>query len=214
MQIYPYKLWNNKGWSWTSEERTATTREHRSHWRMASSGMLRCVALVRTDVSEELSASFIRVTRIGELGTMLAVTSNRRTLRRNVVPSSPILVTLMQEARSSSETSVLTRATWHNIPESAILHSHCGENLKCYAEVTIQLLGKDTLCGHQHSDSKISRDMYSVRHYAGEGTYGKSVSGTVFRPSGKLFLIINQPFRDLWNTCQSIRLYQNLNLNY
>jgi hypothetical protein len=35
---------------------------------MASSGMLRRVALVRTDVSEELSASFIRVTRIGELG--------------------------------------------------------------------------------------------------------------------------------------------------
>jgi hypothetical protein len=50
---------------------------------MASSGMLRRVALVRTDVSEELSASFIRVTRIGELGKMLALTSNRRTLRRN-----------------------------------------------------------------------------------------------------------------------------------
>jgi hypothetical protein len=38
---------------------------------MASSEMLRLVAFVRTDVSEELSASFIRVTRIGELGTML-----------------------------------------------------------------------------------------------------------------------------------------------
>jgi hypothetical protein len=48
---------------------------------MASSGMLRRVALVRTDVSDELSASFIRVTRIGELGT-LAVTSNRRTLMK------------------------------------------------------------------------------------------------------------------------------------
>jgi hypothetical protein len=47
---------------------------------MASSGMLRRVALVRTDVSEELRAFFIRVTRIGELGTTLAVTSNRRTL--------------------------------------------------------------------------------------------------------------------------------------
>jgi hypothetical protein len=45
---------------------------------MVSSGMLRSVVLVGTDVSEELSASFIRVTRIGELGTALAVTSNRR----------------------------------------------------------------------------------------------------------------------------------------
>jgi hypothetical protein len=42
---------------------------------MASSGMLRLVALVRTDVSEELSASIIKMTRIGELVT-LAVTSN------------------------------------------------------------------------------------------------------------------------------------------
>jgi hypothetical protein len=40
------------------------------------------------------------------------------------VPSSPILVTLMMEALSSSETSVLTRATWHNISENATLHSH------------------------------------------------------------------------------------------
>jgi hypothetical protein len=50
---------------------------------MPSSGMLRRVALVRIDVSEERIASMIRVTRIGELGTTLALTSNRRTLRRN-----------------------------------------------------------------------------------------------------------------------------------
>jgi hypothetical protein len=50
---------------------------------MGSSGILRRVALVITDVSEELSPSFIKVTRIGELGTKLAVTNNRRTLRRD-----------------------------------------------------------------------------------------------------------------------------------
>jgi hypothetical protein len=68
-------------------------------WRMMSSGTLHRVTLVRTDVSEELSPSFIRVTRVGELGTNLAVTSNRRTLR------------------------FLTRATRHNIPKDIIPHS-------------------------------------------------------------------------------------------
>jgi hypothetical protein len=78
---------------------------------MVSSGMLRRVALIRTDVSEELTASYMTVTRIGELGTTPAVT-----------PSSPILVTLMKEALCSCEPSVLTRTTRGNIPADTILH--------------------------------------------------------------------------------------------
>jgi hypothetical protein len=86
--------------------------------------MLRHLALVRTYVSEEHIVPIIRVTRIGELGTTLAVTSNRSTLQRNtanVVSRAPILVTLMMEAIRPSETSFLVRTTLHNIPEDCIL---------------------------------------------------------------------------------------------
>jgi hypothetical protein len=44
---------------------------------MPSSGALRRMTLVRTNVSEERIASIIRLTRIGELGTKLAISSNR-----------------------------------------------------------------------------------------------------------------------------------------
>jgi hypothetical protein len=66
---------------------------------MASFGMLHRVALVSTDVSEELSASFIGVVFLRSVRRLLA--------RDSVVPSSPILVTLLKEALSSSETWVL-----------------------------------------------------------------------------------------------------------
>jgi hypothetical protein len=95
-------------------------------WRMLPSGMLRRVALVRTDGLEELSVS-IQIQSIVFLRSMrwLLVTAN-------VAPTSLIPVTLMMEALSSSETSVLTRATWRNILDSSILHSHRHENLKSY----------------------------------------------------------------------------------
>jgi hypothetical protein len=72
---------------------------------MLSSGMLRRVAPVRTDVSEKPSASFIMVTRIGELGTTLAATSNRCTLRVSVASNIPE-DTIHEDVVLSSETLV------------------------------------------------------------------------------------------------------------
>jgi hypothetical protein len=137
-------VWRDMGNATNVERGTCALRKRAGNLslslslRMVSSGMLRRVALVRTDVSEERSASFIGVTRIGELGKTLALTSNKRIISSQhasvasygYFPSSLFLVTLIKEALSSSETSVLTRATRRNIPEGTILHSHRREQLK------------------------------------------------------------------------------------
>jgi hypothetical protein len=91
---------------------------------MLSSGMLRLVALVGTDVSEELTASFIRMTIIGEPGTTLAVTSNRHTLRRNI-SGSIISVTRIGEVGTklavTSNRRKLRRNMTNVVPSSPIL---------------------------------------------------------------------------------------------
>jgi hypothetical protein len=79
---------------------------------MSFSGMLRRVAVVRTDIPEERIASFIRVC------------VSRSLITANVVLCSPILVILMTEAIRSTETSVLTMATRRNMQEDGILHSY------------------------------------------------------------------------------------------
>jgi hypothetical protein len=68
---------------------------------------------VKTDVSEELSASII---------TVFFRSVHRLLVTANVVPSSPILVTLMMEAISSSETSVLSRTTRCNIQKTTFFN--------------------------------------------------------------------------------------------
>jgi hypothetical protein len=60
----------------------------------------------------------------------------RLLVRANVVPSSPILVTLMMEALNSYGTSAVTGVTWRDIPEDTILHSYRCEDLKSYIALT------------------------------------------------------------------------------
>jgi hypothetical protein len=102
--------------------------------------MLRRVALVRTEVLEKRRTSIIRVTRIGELGTMLPVSIlrsvHRLLVKANVNPSSPILLSLMMEALCSSEASVFARVTWRNSPEDDIVHRHRRDYLKSYTALT------------------------------------------------------------------------------
>jgi hypothetical protein len=60
------------------------------------------------------------------------------------VPSLLILVTLIMEAILSSETSVLTRAVWHNIPEDGILYSLYGSSaISCASEIYPPLGGSN-----------------------------------------------------------------------
>jgi hypothetical protein len=87
--------------------------------------MLCRVDLVRTDVSAERIASIIRMSRIVELRTTVALISSvlRLLVAANVVPNTPIFVALMMEALRYAKTSVLKRDTRCHIPEYGILYS-------------------------------------------------------------------------------------------
>jgi hypothetical protein len=65
--------------------------------------MLRSVALVRTDVSEELRASIIRSTRIGLPGSMFYLRRLLQLLVNANFPSSQSFSTLMMEAIRSAK---------------------------------------------------------------------------------------------------------------
>jgi hypothetical protein len=89
---------------------------------MSSSGMLRCAALVRIDVSEERSASIIRVTRNGKLETMLAVTSNQRAVME-ALHSSEMSVLIRDPFISEVVTgSFLSGLIWYDLFRNSIKH--------------------------------------------------------------------------------------------
>jgi hypothetical protein len=94
---------------------------------MPSSGTLRRVALVRTDVSEERITFVIRAFLLSLVRLLVSA---------NVCPGSPTLVILMMKAIRTSETSVITRATRRNILEDCIRHSRRRENLNTYTLLT------------------------------------------------------------------------------
>jgi hypothetical protein len=83
-----------------------------------------------------------------------------------VVPSSLILVTLMKEALSYSETSVLTRATWRNIPEDIILQERT-----CYGPEECRLLGGIYRLNYQGDKNLCARNNVSSEEWCLLGCY-------------------------------------------
>jgi hypothetical protein len=153
--------------------------------RMASAGMLRRVASVRTDISEELSNSLIRMTRIDELGTMLAVTSYRRTLRRNTK---------------------WTRATRRNIPGDAILHSHRSEIFKSYKLLIIRRLFIFQNCDYA-LQYIWSRDVQDYVYLTNSKPFGKSPMHWSFQ------LVVVDKTKAFWSTFEACKQIANCSMS-
>jgi hypothetical protein len=179
---------------------------------MPSSGMLSCMALVRTDVLEECITSFVRVTEIGELGT-LAVTRNQsmlqcmyciflysmiRLLVTANVHSSPILVTLMVKVICSSELSVLTRATLRNIPEDSILQHSSAFFKFTYNDYLCSLFWRYILCILYYMDlSCVSIVKKGLYHY---------VLNVTFLNSSFIGYYTSRCFHEDWVWCAFLSL--------
>jgi hypothetical protein len=118
----------------------------------------------------------------------------------NVVPSSPILVTLMMEALCSYETSVLTRATRSNNPKGGILHSHYNENL--ISSILLILILFSPLIFHSILPSSISHLHLSLW----ASLYPFHLFPPFLLPPLPSSILINLPFSSFLSTPYHLRL--------
>jgi hypothetical protein len=132
---------------------------------MPPSGMLRRVSLLRTDISEERIATIIRVTRIGELGTALAVTSNRSRLRRNTTCMFIFTSQLHVTNKPPNIECEYYSGTVHAISMCTCVHSHT--RARHYKKKLFRILGVDSVCKLQNPEIVYDHSTF-LQHVLGE----------------------------------------------